>query len=279
MKILRREIEVKSRSDVFHLYPIGDIHIGSINTDEERLKKLVKEVEKDKFAYWIGQGDFAEFINRCDKRFDPMSLAKWISVEDTVDICHAQIEHLLHIMKPIASKCLTMVEGNHERTIKHHFERDVFSEIVTRTKTDGGFPSDYKLSLGDCGWLQLIFKRQSAITTLKLYCHHGYGSSSSAAGKATEAVRFMASHDADLTLFGHGHNIQPIVMAIEGIDGAGNLVQRKRYAVYTGSFMRHIEGYSDYAEVAGKSPLPVGGVRIDIRPGAADPDDIIHIVV
>ena len=75
-----------------------------------------------------------------------------------VDLAKAQSERFLQYVKPIASKCLGMVEGNHERAIKRYCERDIYGNISAEIKTAGGFPADYKMQLGYYGWLILTFK-------------------------------------------------------------------------------------------------------------------------
>ena len=130
MRVLTREFYNVSRSDVFTLYPLGDVHIGARACNEKRFRAKVAEIEADDKALWVGQGDYAEFINRNDKRFSVGSLAKWIDIADLVDLAKAQRDHFLDIVRPIASKCLGLICGNHELAIQQKFERDVYSEIV-----------------------------------------------------------------------------------------------------------------------------------------------------
>ena len=45
MKILQKRWTDVSRSDVFWLYPIADVHIGAVDCDEARLRHIVAEIE------------------------------------------------------------------------------------------------------------------------------------------------------------------------------------------------------------------------------------------
>ena len=79
MKILSREWFNVSRSDVWYLYLLGDVHLGNEAADEKRFCEVVKEVAGDDRGLWLGLGDYCDFISRKDPRFDPMSLPKWLT--------------------------------------------------------------------------------------------------------------------------------------------------------------------------------------------------------
>ena len=75
MRVIRHEWFNVSRSDVFRLVPIGDVHLGAAACDESRLVEVVKGIAADDRAYWVGLGDYCEFINMQDRRFDARTLA------------------------------------------------------------------------------------------------------------------------------------------------------------------------------------------------------------
>jgi len=50
------------------------------------------------------------------------------------DIAKAQRDKFLTYIKPIAHKCLGLIQGNHEEFIKSRYERDVYLEIVSGVK-------------------------------------------------------------------------------------------------------------------------------------------------
>src|SRR4030042_3499418 len=134
MQIVRREWCGVSREAVFRVLPLGDVHIASAACDEQLFTNTVARIAGDPDCWWIGMGDYCEWINRNDPRFDPACLAPWITVADLVDLSKAQRDRFLDIVKPIAAKCLTLLEGNHEATITRYTERAIFSEIVTAIK-------------------------------------------------------------------------------------------------------------------------------------------------
>ena len=134
MKIHEKVLYCTSRRYTIKLYVLGDLHIGARNCDENKIKTLVKLIEKDPHAYWIGGGDLCDNIVIGDsKRFEPTVLPRWMldnKDADEVaaalqDIAGAQKDRLFNILKPIKDKCLGMIEGNHEYTIMKHHNRDL----------------------------------------------------------------------------------------------------------------------------------------------------------
>ncbi len=284
MRVIRREWFDVKRDDMFRLYPIGDIHIGAAACDENRLLRTVDIIANDDQAYWWGQGDYCDFINRSDPRFSPATLASWIKVADLSDLAHAQVSRFVDIIKPIASKCLAMAEGNHETAITKHYERNVFSEIVTKVKEHGGFPADHQLGLGYSGYLRLGFhrsaegKKRQGTRLITINLHHGYAGGRLAGGKALSMQRHLWTHSCDIAVFGHSHNTAIQIEAVEEIDGRGKVVYRKRIGAYAGSFLRTAnEGAATYSEVKGYLPLPIAGVCVLLQPHANNPDDVLHV--
>ena len=285
MRVLIRELFNVKRGDVFNLYPLGDIHDGAAACDEKLLRRIVDRINKDDGARWIGTGDYCDFINPSDKRFSFATLADWIEMPDLLDLPKAQVNHLLDILRPIASKCLGLACGNHEMTIQAKYERNIYSEIVTGIKEAGGFPADHKLALGYYGWVMLNFyrssKKRQSRTTIKANVHHGFVGGRLAGAKALNMQRWLWTHDADLVIFGHSHNQMAQPETVEKLDRNGKLVQQVRRGCYGGTFLKTVneDGPSTYSERKGYFPLPVGNPVIRLRPGAEAQRDRVRIVI
>jgi hypothetical protein len=179
----------------------------------------------------------------------------------------------LKIVAPIASHCLGLIEGNHERKIKEKTEHDVYSAITMGIKEQAGWPEDYPLALGMNGWLRLEFKRKSGhgpdfpVAFIHIYLHHGFGGGRLAGGAALNAERLLWTHDCDLVLLGHTHRMGAQWSEVLGLDSHGNLVERKRGCAHCGSFLRsYAENADTYSEMGGYMPLPIGGCEIVLRP-------------
>jgi hypothetical protein len=265
------------RGDTFTLIPLGDIHIGNVACDEDLFRATVKRIAEDKSCYWVGLGDYADFVNVKDPRFSSDSLSEWIKMTDLSDLARAQRDRFLEIVKPIAGKCMALVEGNHERAIKRHYERDIYYEICSGIKEMGGVPADDPIALGITGWLRLVFyrsKKRQAGQTICINLHHGFVGGRLAGAKALNMQRWLWNHDADLVIFGHSHNAMSQVEAVEVLNTADNVARRNRKGVYGCTFL----GPAPYALEKGYFPNPVGYTEIILRPGAKHAHDRIRVV-
>ena len=280
MKVLHREWYGISRSSTMTLIPLGDVHLGNAACDEAYFRSAVKRIEDDPDCYWLGMGDYCEFINPSDPRFDIDSLAPWIKVAHLGDLARAQRDRFLEFVEPIAPKCVGLVEGNHEGTIKRYYERDIYSDIVTGVKEAGGFPADHKLALGYAGWLILRNHQRpegekgGACWNIRLSVHHGFVGGKLAGAKALNMQRWLWTHDCDLAIFGHSHNASTQVEAVESVTSAGRVVYDHRIGCYGGSFMSG----ANYAIQKGYFPLPKTYVEVRLRPGAKESRDRVHVV-
>ncbi len=232
-------------------------------------------------------GDYCEFVNMKDKRFDPGVLASWMTVSGLKDLAKSQIDRFIEIVKPIAPRCLALGCGNHESQLHKYSERDVYSEIMTHVKEAGGFKPEYQLGFGYSGWLQLRFTMSgvahgkdanSNSATFVFNLHHGFVGGKLAGAKALEMQRWLWTHNADVVIFGHSHNTAIMPEAVESVDRNGNVLLQKRRGCFAGTFLRNnIAGATTYSEMRGYMPLPLGGVEITMRPRAKNRDDAIRI--
>ena len=277
MKILRRKWAGVSRSDTFTLYPLGDVHLGNAACDEKLFRQVVQRIAEDDAAYWVGLGDYADFVNMSDPRFDPASLSPWVTMTDIGDLAGAQAKRFLSIVEPIAGKCLGLIEGNHERAIQKHYERSIYSDIVTGVKLMGGFPVEHQLAFGYSGWLILLFYQketeQRPVHRLSISLHHGFVGGKLAGAKALNMQRWLWSHDCDLAIFGHSHNSMVQVEAVERVRGS-KVVHDHRIGMYSGTFMNGAR----YSEKAGFFPLPITQPHIALRPWAELHRDRVRVV-
>lgn len=274
--VLTWAIEHDSRDDVMEIIPLGDLHIGNAACDEDGIVKAVEYIASNPNAYWIGMGDYGDFINMRDHRFDPSALASWVTTRDLVDLAGAQKKRILDIIDPIAHKCLGLVKGNHDKKIHKAWERAIFDEIVVGVKErawrNGGL-QDIDLSLNYWGFVRLKFCRAGAgVRTVVISAHHGYGSSKSITGME----KFLWSHECDVALFGHTHNMTSHRSARTEINKAGKVIYRPQWGVVTGTYL---QSDADYGIQAGYMPVPTGVTKISLRPGAVSVDDLVRVTL
>lgn len=282
MKVLRRDWFDVARGDTWRLYPLGDIHLGAAACDERLLKAAIERIKADERAYWVGLGDYCDFINVSDPRFSSESLADWVKVSHLGDLAGAQTKRLLELFEPIAGKCLGLIEGNHERAVFKHYERSIYSDIVTGIKLMGDFPAEHQLALGYCGWLIFGFYRAPTRhrgTVLKANLHHGFVGGRLAGAKALNMQRWLWNHEADLVIFGHSHNTGVQVEAVEKVRGS-RVTYDHRIGCYAGTFLgMNGRGKTTYSQEKGYFPLPVTQPHIILRPGSKYHRERIQVVV
>lgn len=121
MEVIKHSIK-HGRRDIFTLYFLGDIHAGSIHCAEDDIKDKVAEIERNKNAFWVGMGDYADCITKDDKRFDIVGLAPWVERDNIVE---SQRQWLRNLFLPIKDKCLCLLTGNHEEDIHSHHQNDI----------------------------------------------------------------------------------------------------------------------------------------------------------
>lgn len=273
-KVVTRDFYNCNAKTKITVIPLGDIHIGAAACDEKLFQKVIQRIEQGENHYWICMGDVADYINMKDPRFSVSSLAKWIGMSELRDLAGNQRRRFSDFVRPIASKTLAMVTGNHEASILKHYERDIHLEAVSDIKVNGGFDADYNISVGYYGYLRLRFyasakgEQKSASRVFMFNLHHGFTGGKLAGGKALNMQRWLWNHDCDVALQGHSHNTSIMKESVEYVDSAGRIRQKTKYGAFTGTFLNTVNdgGSSTYSEIKGYFPLPIGGVEIEVRP-------------
>ena len=161
--------------------------------------------------------------------------------------------------------------------IAKHYERSIYSDIVTGIKQRGGFPVEHQLAFGYSGWLILHFYRHETRDLrghlIRISLHHGFVGGKLAGAKALNMQRWLWCHDCDLAIFGHSHNTMVQVEAVERVQGS-RVVHDHRIGMYSGTFMNGAR----YSEKAGYFPLPLTQPHVVLRPGAEEHRDRIKVV-
>lgn len=261
MKTLVRTVPYDSRSDVFHLYPTPDVHLGNSACDEKALAEWVSTVAADPHAYWIGMGDYAEFINRKDKRFDEESIAPWLY--GVGDLAKAQRDRAIATFAPIADKCLALVKGNHEETIYQHTERDVYGPMVEALgKTGQPLGMDY------LGFVRVAFQR-AAVGGQKPHCWacdifvtHGWWAGRLHGNGSLNLERLGGWVQAQLVLAGHDHKLKTQCQVVVKPCKGGGVEKMRQVCGSVGAFL---DG-ARYAERSGYRPSPTGWLTVTIEP-------------
>lgn len=274
MKLIERTIIVPERNGEVEIYPIGDTHIGARNCAESMLKKTKKSVAEKRNAYWIGGGDYFESIKPSDvKRFDMTVLPDWMFEGDaqTVrarmkDILQQQVDRFTDIMDCIKTRCLGLIEGNHEFSIMKFHNQDVMTQLCNK------LGAEY---LTDEALIRLKFKHKDLSRVVFLYIQHGHGGGRAAGSEPNHLDQLAKEWEAaDIVLRGHSHTPcisppKPVLYVPASGVLPNELLCKYRYAANWGTYkLSHACGASTYESRAAYPARAMQTCKVVIRPFA-----------
>jgi predicted phosphodiesterase len=276
----------------FTLIGLGDIHEGNAGCDLDALQKVVDKIKQNDSYYWVGMGDYVEAINFTDKRFDIRQVAKKYRNESIERICQEQIETMSEIFYPIRKKCVGLLRGNHEETVRQSYHYDVLYDMwkhlndikvgirgksKTATENLDAYPNPVVKLLYDAAVVRLSFiskkeKKSTWKNSFDIFVTHSNIAGRSAGGKVNRLEKLLADwHTCDVVMVGHGHDMPVDPTAALSFNRYGKFISRKRRGVMTGTFLKvYTLGGTGYAEKAGYSPSEIGTPSIQFNPVSED---------
>lgn len=266
MRLVTHIVEHTSRSDSWLIKPLGDIHLGSINCDEALLDKDIQWILENG-AFWVGLGDYAEFISPKDMRFRPEDIAPWCRGEK--DMAEAQLQRLVKKLEPIKHLCLGLCKGNHEDLVYDRYDNNVYGRLLHYLDVE-----DRRIRLDMRGFIRLLFRRSGRVRPsgkqFMIYVEHGYGGGRLEGAPALALGRLAKNFHAQLFLMGHRH--RELSMVDERISVRGSkLVGEKLGLVVCGTYLKTWEKDTEiYAERKMYPPKPTGTPLIEITPWGND---------
>ncbi len=272
----KRYIVHPSRSDELVIYDLADIHDGNRACALSDFKRDRDRIRDDPNAFWVGGGDYGEYISVSDRRFASQTVAEWITVEDLGHLGSTIRKHIRDLFQPIKHKCLGLLLGNHEISYARAKEQeDMHSWLCVSL----GVPN-----LGYCALLDIVFVRKPGCKrprlvatapgkghtsqTFRLFLHHGAGYAQTEGGKINKLVQFMRNFDADIYMVAHVHDqTGKRVIEIAADSACTKLIDRQRLGIITGSYLKtYAQGVTGYGEIKGYRPVPLGARFVSIRP-------------
>lgn len=204
MQVKQFIIPYSSRSEKIYIYPLGDIHAGTVHCAEDEFRAKVREVQDNPLAYWLGMGDYGDCITPYDPRWEPSLLAipDWVEQDNIVE---CQRKRIVRLLEPIKDKCIGLLYGNHEESIRRHTHTNVHKNICDDLGVD---------NLGYSCFIHFVFKRKGLLGQrheswlLKGFFTHGTGGARTEGAKLNYLVRVMQSFEADIYGYAHVHSMQ-----------------------------------------------------------------------
>ena len=277
MKLIDKEIYIKSESDVFTLFPIGDVHMGTKNCAEGHLKRYIEHIKNTPCSAWIGGGDYCECIKPSDvKRYDVRALPDWLftgdacNIKDALsDIALQQRNRFTEMVDPIKDTCIGLIQGNHEQTLMqysnnaHHFV--MCNELGATDLTDAAFIR-FRFIRGKKGGT----KHSVASVTLAIL--HGTGGGRTAGAEPNHLDKLSRFFEADIILRGHSHSFNitpPQTFLYVPRKGAmpDELMSRETYKANWGCWVKSYSvGAPTYDSRANYPARPLQSMEIRIKP-------------
>lgn len=243
---------VKIPEELIFLEPLGDIHIGNIACDEEKLRKRIEHIRKTPNQYWIGMGDYIEAIyptsgGITDKRFSHRFIKRDIFTPEE------QINYVASLFDPIKDKCLGLLEGNHEWKLGDKYGINLVEQLANRLGVK---------YLGPVGFIELKLRESTPIVILACHGHYTGVKKGGAVNKIQDLAAFF---DADIYLMGHVHKRffdKDEYISVRG----GKIIHALRSFGLTGHFLRtYVADIDTYGERRLIQPGRVGTITIKIQ--------------
>lgn len=294
MRTLVHDIDISEDASPIWFCYLTDTHIGAKACAEDLLRQDIEAIKNHPRCYWAHGGDFIDCIARKgDKRYNEETIAAWLHGKN--DVIGAQMDYFIEMVEPIASKCLAVVEGNHEFAAVKYHDRDVYGRVIRwlAGKTEHVRPES--IAVGYQGFLVLRFRQKGRVVwSVSMYLSHGYGGNRLAGGASLALERALGDYsNIDIVLMGHRHLRQYVekLLAMPDIrrasrDGtlhvsdsrvksyrAGNVATKLRQGMFVPSYLNSYVRVSNnsrpidtYAEQFGFPPKHLGGIPIKLDP-------------
>jgi hypothetical protein len=264
VELIRREIPVKSRSDVFRVYLSYDWHVGPPGCDYDLLESQVKTILNDDHGYCILGGDLNDAIAKHDRRHDSANIDP--RFQEPNNVVGSQYRYISNIVKPLADekKVLGVLFGNHERRYSLETDYDI-TRMLSQTHgiPYGGFSAVFYLR----------FKRGQTSRQLLIHAIHGHRGGTTKGGKAN-ALENQASNVEGPDIFIRGHGHQKLLMPDEqvGVRADGGELREYKRKVWKGSSGAYLRiltaGVTSYAEQAEYKSTDLGCIYAEVEPFA-----------
>lgn len=269
MEFRKHEIKYRSKAEWINIIPIGDLHIGNAGFDLQAFKDLISWMENKENTFWLGMGDYIDAINYSDPRFDPKTIAvKYFAEGDIDKIIQMQIADFCDLIEPVKDRCIGLLRGNHEETIRKHYHYDVLYEVIKELdlKRD--------LALYDTAIVRLNAKYESNPhdrRVFDIFCAHGNVGGRTYGYKANRISELHKYFIADIYLLAHSHIKQAQLATQIFFNSRGQEMKKKIIDAYTGCFLRGYEkNKTSYVEKYMLPPTDIGVVKIQVRPHDRD---------
>jgi UDP-2,3-diacylglucosamine pyrophosphatase LpxH len=207
--------KLKSK-ELLYLCPVGDLHWGSPEFNEEYLQywaDLISRIKNPKRIYLMG--DLAEAAT---KHLANSAFQATMSLDD-------QLDAVINFFKPFKKDIIFLCKGNHELRLERDYDLDITRIIANALGCPYGNQYIDTFNVND--------------NDFNVYTSHGKGSSAHFYTAESKIIRDTQHIQADIFINGHNHRAGCFSIPIR----SGNGLKRRHY-MFSGAFLSY-GGYAD----------------------------------
>ncbi len=141
--------------DEIIIYPVGDLHIGDAGARVDLFENLINQVKNSENEYLILLGDL---VNNGIKSSVTNTYEEVIPPGE-------QKRQAITLLRPVASKILGMVSGNHEYRTRREVDQDISLDIALALGIENQYDPNHliiDLLVGDVRYVFYVFHGHSA---------------------------------------------------------------------------------------------------------------------
>ena len=214
------------------IYPISDVHLGSLEHNKEEWEKFVEVLQSEPNSYVILGGDL---LNNATK-------SSVSNVYEDIIRPMEQKELMTKYLEPIKHKILCAVSGNHERRSKKEVDLDPIYDIMCKLNLEHLYRENVAFMKIMIGTPEDIKKRKNVAFTFAVT--HGTGGGAVGASVNRNELFGYTIDNLDCLVTGHTHKGAVTKPAKIYIDTRNNTVTLKPFTVITSQSWLSYGGYA-----------------------------------
>ena len=229
------------------IYPISDVHLGSLEHNSKEWKKFVEKITDEPNSYIILAGDLMNNATRS-------SVSNIF--EETLRPSE-QKKRLIKYLAPIKDKIICAVSGNHERRSGKDADNDPMYDIMCKLDLEDIYRQNLAFVKIQLGAPEKLKKKQASTYTFAVT--HGSGGGIFTGSGVNKNERFGFVIDGlDCLIVGHTHKGAVSKPSKIVIDPRNNVVTMKSFTVISSQSWMNYGGYA-----AQKMLLPSSSATAD----------------
>ena len=244
------EMIIKQFDKEVTIYPISDVHIGSLEHNKREWNSFIENIKKEPNSYIILGGDLMNNATRSSVS----------NIFDEVLRPREQKERLVEYLKPIKHKIICAVCGNHERRSIKDADDDPMYDVMCKLDLEDIYRQNIaflKLQFGS----EKEIKNRNGIT-YTFAVTHGAGGGIYTGASVNRNERFGYTIDnLDCLVVGHTHKGTITKPSKIVIDPRNNMVMFKPFTVITSQSWLNYGGYATQKMLLPASTAEADGVQ------------------